>query len=108
MTDLYFKMIFSLFFVLAILGLFYLFIKKRFNFNNTGNLFHILEYKSFGPKSGIMALKFHDKVLLLTITHTNITLIGQFEAKNVLKEKEGDNKIAEKIKMIRESLDESD
>lgn len=108
MIELYFKMIISLIFVLVILGLFYLVIKKRLNMNNTGSLFKILEYKSFGPKSGVMALKFGEKILLLAITPTNITMIEQFDAKDVLNnEQSNNNNIAEKIKKLRESLNES-
>lgn len=106
MMDLYFKMVLSLLFVLVILGFVYLVIRKRVNLNNKGGLFDILEYKSFGPKMGIMALKFGDRVLLIALTSTNITLIEQFDAKNVLKDENRDDELAQKIKKLRDGLNE--
>lgn len=106
MMDLYFKMVLSLLFVLVILRFVYLVIRKRVNLNNKGGLFDILEYKSFGPKMGIMALKFGDKVLLIALTSTNISLIEQFDAKNVLKDENRDDELAQKIKRLRDGLNE--
>lgn len=107
MIDLYFKMFISFVIVLVILGIFYLIIKKRLNINNTGSLFQILEYKSLGPKLGIMALKFSDKVLLLAITPTNISLIEQFDANTIQKSNSDTDDILLKLKKLKESLDES-
>ncbi len=108
MSDLYLKMLLTLFLVLALLGLFYMLIKKKLSINNRSSLFHIIEYRSFGPKTGLMAIRFQDKVLLLGITQTNITMIGQFEAMGVLSNDGEDKKIAEKIKLLKECLNESD
>lgn len=106
MMDLYFKMVLSLLFVLVILGFIYLVIRKRVNLNNKGGLFDILEYKSFGPKMGIMAVKFGDRVLLIALTSTNITLIEHFDAKKVLKDENRDDELAQKIKKLRDGLNE--
>jgi len=106
MTDLYFKMVLSLFFVLTIIGVAYLIVKKRLNLSNSGGIFQVIDYKSFGPKSGIMALRFGEKILLLAITPTNISMLEQFDARSIFKNTENKDEILEKIKRLKDSINE--
>lgn len=108
MIDLYFKMLFSLAFVLGIIGGIYYLLKKKNYEQNKKSLFEIIEYKPLSTKTGIMAIKFSKKVFLIAITPTNINPLYNmdWEDDDLMDENTSVEEIRKKIKVLKESLNE--
>ncbi len=106
MIDIYIKMLFSLLVVLAIIGGAYLLLKRNLYLQKKESLFEVLDYKPFGPKTGLMALKCGSKIFLLAVSPTGINLIEQFGISELGMENVSEDDIYEKIKKLKEGLDE--
>lgn len=106
MMDLYLKMFISLFFVLLLLFAFYLISRKEIKHNKAQRTFNVLDYKSFGPKSGIMALQVGKKILILTITPTSISMIKEFDEEIFVKKDQNASDLIKKLSILREKINE--
>lgn len=106
MIDVYLKMFFYLSLILCIIGLTYFFLKKKLNIQKKESLIEVIDYKAFGPKTGIMALKFGPKVFLLALTASSINLIEHFQLTDVGIKEDVNEDIIEKMKKLKADLNE--
>lgn len=106
MIDVYLKILFYLFLILCIIGLTYFILKKKLNIQKKESIIEVIDYKAFGPKTGVMALKFGPKVFLLALTASSINLIEHLQLKDVGIKENTNEEIIEKIKKLKVELDE--
>jgi len=106
MIDIYLKMLFSLLVVLAMLGCAYLLLKRNLYMQKKESLFEVLDYKPFGPKTGVMALKCGSKIFLLAVSPTVINVIERVGINELGTEDVSEEEIFEKIKKLKEGMDE--
>jgi len=106
MIDVYLKMLFSLLVVLAMLGGAYLLFKRNMYLQKKESLFEVLDYKPFGPKMGLMVLKCGSKIFLLAVSSSGVNLIERLGVEELGMENVSEDDIYEKIKKLKEGLDE--